>query len=216
MKAALFDCDGTMLDSMPMWTNLSMDVMADYGIDLPREVERQTASMSHLDAARFYADKYFNGQHVEDLQKTFSDHLYRSYHEELQLKPGVHDLLDKLHARGIPMAVASSTDESLLLDCFDRLDLRGYFQFIQTVDNCGYSKDSDGYFETAAKAFGLPPQEIVLFDDALYAIERAKRCGLVTVAVEDADNADQMDLIKAAGDYFISNANEVDLEALFG
>lgn len=216
MKAALFDCDGTMLDSMPMWTNLSMDVMADYGIDLPREVERQTASMSHLDAARFYAKKYFNGQHVEDLQKRFSDHLYRAYHEQLQLKPGVRNLLDELHSRGIPMAVASSTDEALLLDCFDRLNLRSYFQFVQTVDNCGYSKDSDGYFATAVRAFGLRPQEIVFFDDALYAIKRAKACGLVTVAVEDADNADQMDLIKASGDYFISNAAQVDVEALFG
>lgn len=215
MKAALFDCDGTMLDSMPMWLNLATDVLASYGVKLPREVERQTACMSYLDASKFYADYFFEGEHVEALRRSFSDHLYHAYHDELCLKPGVRELLDALHARGIPMAVASSTDESLLLNCFDRLNLRGYFKFIQTVDNSGHSKDSDAYFDLAARSFGMAPGEIVLFDDALYALERARRCGFVTVAVEDITNEDQMEEIRTAGDYFVSHADQVDVEALF-
>ena len=185
MKYALFDCDGTLLDSMPMWINLATDVMASYGVDLPREAERETASMSHEDAAKFYADTFLNGVGAEELAKKFSATLEENYSERLALKPHVREVLDALRERGVPMAVASSTDAYLLEMCLKRLGLRDYFLFVQTVDNSGHSKNSDAYFKLACEKLGCAPEDVLFFDDALYALERARKNGLVTVAVQD-------------------------------
>lgn len=215
MKYALFDCDGTLLNSMPMWINLATDVLASYGVDLPREAERETASMSHEDAAKFYADTFLDGKGAEELAKTFSDTLERNYSEVLQLKPHVREVLDQLRAKNIPMAVASSTDAYLLEMCLKRLGLRDHFLFVQTVDNSGFSKNSDEYFQLAAKKLGCAPGDILFFDDALYALERAKKNGLMTVAVQDDTQMDHDAEIRAVGDYYINDFADIEIDRWF-
>lgn len=215
MKYALFDCDGTLLDSMPMWINLATDVLASYGVDLPREAERETASMSHEDAAKFYADTFLDGKGAEELAKTFSDTLERNYSEVLQLKPHVREVLDQLRAKNIPMAVASSTDAYLLEMCLKRLGLRDHFLFVQTVDNSGFSKNSDEYFQLAAKKLGCEQGDILFFDDALYALERAKKNGLMTVAVQDDTQMDHDAEIRAVGDYYINDFADIEIDRWF-
>ena len=215
MKYALFDCDGTLLDSMPMWINLATDVLASYGVNLPREAERETASMSHEDAAKFYADSFLDGKGAEELAKTFSDTLERNYSEVLQLKPHVREVLDQLRAKNIPMAVASSTDAYLLEMSLKRLGLRDHFLFVQTVDNSGFSKNSDEYFQLAAKKLGCAPGDILFFDDALYALERAKKNGLMTVAVQDDTQMDHDAEIRAVGDYYINDFADIEIDRWF-
>lgn len=215
MKYALFDCDGTLLDSMPMWINLATDVMASYGVDLPREAERETASMSHEDAAKFYADTFLNGVGAEELAKKFSATLEENYSERLALKPHVREVLDALRERGVPMAVASSTDAYLLEMCLKRLGLRDYFLFVQTVDNSGHSKNSDAYFKLACEKLGCAPEDVLFFDDALYALERARKNGLVTVAVQDDTQMDHDAEIHAAGNYYINDFSKIKIDEWF-
>lgn len=212
MKYALFDCDGTLLDSMPMWLNLATDVMAGYGVDLPREAERETASMSHEDAAKFYADTFLDGKGAEELAHKFTETLEKNYRERLALKPHVREVLDALRKKGVPMAVASSTDAYLLEMCLKRLGLLDYFLFVQTVDNSGYSKNSDDYFRHACDKLGCAPEDVLFFDDALYALERAKKNGLVTVAVQDDTQMDHDAEIHAAGVHYINDFSEVNLD----
>lgn len=215
MKYALFDCDGTLMDSMEMWVNLASDVLKRYGVDLPREVERETASMSHKDAAIFYADKFLNGEKAEELERTFTEVLEENYREKLTLKPHVADVLQKLSEQKIPMAVASSTDENLLLLGLERLGLLPYFQFVQTVDNTGFSKNSDDYFKLVCEKFGCKPEDILFFDDALYALERAKKNGLVLVGVQDDTNTDHEEAIRQVSDYYINDFSEIDIDTWF-
>ena len=215
MKYALFDCDGTLLDSMSMWVNLATDVLKGYGVDLPRSAERETASMSHEDAAQYYADRFLGGKGAKELEQTFTKTLERNYGERLMLKPHVRETLDTLYARGITMAVASSTNEYLLEMCFKRMDLGKYFKFIQTVDNSGYSKNSDEYFHIAAKKLNATPDQILFFDDALYALERAKKNGFEIVAVQDDTNDDHDEAIRALADHYISDFNQVKIDEWF-
>lgn len=215
MKYALFDCDGTLMDSMPMWVNLATDVLRGYGVELPRNIERETASMSHKDAAKFFADRFLNGEGAEALLQSFSQTLEKNYGEILALKPTVKEVLEKMYARHIPMAVASSTDENLLELGLQRVGIRSYFSFVQTVDNTGFSKDSDEYFQQAAKRLGCVCEDIIFFDDALYAIERAKKNGLTVVGVQDDSNIDQDAQIRAAADHYITRFEEIDLDAWF-
>lgn len=215
MKYALFDCDGTLMDSMPMWVNLATDVLRGYGVDLPRNAERETASMSHKDAAQYFADRFLNGEGAEALLQAFNQTLEKNYSELLPLKAGVKEVLEEMRTRNIPMAVASSTDENLLALGLNRLGIREYFQFVQTVDNTGFSKNSDEYFQIAAQRLGCQCEDIVFFDDALYAIERAKKNGLTVVGVQDDSNEDHDAQIRAAADYYITHFDEIPLDEWF-
>lgn len=215
MRYALFDCDGTLLDSMPMWLNLATDVLASYGVDLPREAERETASMSHEEAAQFYADTFLDGKGADELAARFSKTLEMNYGERLALKPHVREVLDTLKARGIPMAVASSTDAYLLEMCLERLGLCDYFQFVQTVDNSGFSKNSDEYFQRACDQLGCAPKDVLFFDDALYALERAKKNGLRIVAVQDDTQSDHDAEIRAISDHYINDFSEILIDEWF-
>lgn len=208
MHHLLFDCDGTLLDSMWMWESLARNVLKEQGIDLPIEEDRKTASMSHEAACQYYADIYFEGQKADVLLQEFDRVLNDQYQNHLQLKPHVRDVLDRLHEANIPMAIASSTDERLLKMVFERLELMPYFRFIQSVDNAGHSKDSEAYYHLAAERFGVPLSEMVFFDDALYALTRAKSVGLTTVGVADATTEDVADLIKSVSDYYIEDFSQ--------
>lgn len=214
MPYLLFDCDGTLLDSMEMWESLSFRVLKSHGVDLPIEEDRNTASMSHRTACQYYADKYFQGQKADVLLDEFNRVLEDNYGHHLQLKDHVRDILDSLYAAKIPMAIASSTDERLLRMAFERLDMLKYFQFIQSVDNAGHSKDSDAYYHLAAERFGTSLDNMLFFDDALYALKRASQVGLPTVAVADPSNEDHRDLIKAVADYYINDFSELPLAKL--
>ena len=113
------------------------------------------------------------------------------------------------------MAVASSTDAYLLEMCLKRLGLRDYFLFVQTVDNSGHSKNSDAYFKLACEKLGCAPEDVLFFDDALYALERARKNGLVTVAVQDDTQMDHDAEIHAAGNYYINDFSEIKIDEWF-
>lgn len=212
MHYLLFDCDGTLMDSMWMWDTLANNVLKNHGIDLPKEEDRKTASMSHKTACQYYSDLFFNGEKADILLQEFDQVLTDQYQNHLQLKPYVKDVLNALYEAEIPMAVASSTDERLLLLAFERLDLLKYFRFVQTVDNSGHSKDSDAYYHLAAERFGTSLSNMVFFDDALYALKRAKSVGLTTYAVADPCTTDLTDKIKAISDHYLEDFSQFPLE----
>lgn len=210
----LFDCDGTLVDSMNMWVNLAKESLKPFGIDLPRENERVTASMSHWDACQYYSKHFLNGEHGEDLYNTFNRILFENYSSIIPLKAHVRETLLKLKADGHHLAVGTSTDENLIHLLLKRLDIFNLFDFIQTVDNSGYSKDSVAYYENAAKQFGQPIQDIIFFDDALYALKRSKEAGMKTIGVYEALNEDHLPEIKAVSDHFIHDFSEVNTPLL--
>lgn len=211
MAYLLFDFDGTLADSMEMWRTMATKVLKTYGIDLPIEEDRATASMSHQTACQYYADKYLDGQGADKLLADFNAILEKSYGETLELKAHVRPVLDQLKAAGVPMAIASSTDERLLRMAVDRFGLQDHFVFIQSVDNAGHSKDSAEYYQLAADRFGAQLEDMTFFDDALYAVKRAESTGLKTIAVYDPANKDQWEDIKAAASGFIQDFSEFPL-----
>lgn len=212
MAYLLFDFDGTLVDSMEMWRSTGKDVMKKRGIDLSLEEDRVTASMSHQQSSVYFADKYLGGKGAEELLKEFNTVLEDSYANHIDLKPHVREVLDALKKARVPMAIASSTDERLLRMAVDRLGLSDHFQFIQSVDNSGHSKDSPEYYELAAERFATTLDQMLFFDDALYAIKRAESVGLKTIAVYDPSQEDEIDEIKAAASGFIQDFSDFPLD----
>lgn len=106
------------------------------------------------------------------------------------------------------MAVATTGERMLVEAAFERLGIREFFQDIYTCTETGAGKDRPKIYQLAAEALQAWPEEILVFEDALYAIRTAAKAGFVTVGVEDPYNAPDKEAIRETADYYIEELAE--------
>ena len=146
---------------------------------------------------------------LETLVVNFLLEIVREFYEQkAPLKPGAEALLRKLKAQDISMAVATTGERMLVEAAFERLGIREFFQGIYTCTETGAGKDRPKIYQLAAEALQARPEEVLVFEDALYAIRTAAKAGFVTVGVEDPYNASDKEEIRKTADYYIEELAE--------
>ena len=200
-RFAIFDMDGTLVDSMGYWHRLAEDYLVQKGIeDFPADFPQRLMSMTMTQGAELMietfglsetADKLIDAQHA-----IMADH----YRRDIPLKPGVRAYLQRLQEQGVQMCVASATAEPLMEACLTRLDVRDYFRFILSCESIGVSKERPDIYHLAAQQFGAKPGEIAVFEDALHAVKTAKGAGYYVVAVYDENGKDRWKEMKGLAD----------------
>jgi len=131
------------------------------------------------------------------------------YKYQVGLKDGVSEFLAK--CRHIRMCIATATDRYLVEYALKRLNIDEYFKFIITSAEVGSSKQSPDIYIKAAELLKLPICDIVVFEDALHAIESSKKAGFYTVGVHEAVFDKDMDKIIQKADCYVINLNEFEV-----
>ena len=180
---AIFDMDGTLIDSMGFWEHLATDYLHSKGIQrIPEEILEQIEPMTMSESAALFQQVFgLNGNIEAEMNAMMDDH----YRKDIPLKPGVREYLQKLYTRGIRMCVASATAEHLMESCLTRLGVRDYFEFLLSCETVGAGKQSSLVYQEAARRLGACPSEIAVYEDALYALQTAKKAGFHVVGVYD-------------------------------
>lgn len=197
MKAIAFDFDGTLLDSMGMWRNLGKNYLASRGIPLTEEVAKKINTMSLTMSSQFFKDHFNFTETVEDIYGEMGHILMRGYAHELDLKEGAMEVLEACKKKGIPLVLATATNEDFVRPALERLGLTDSFLFIQTCDNTGIEKGDPAYYRLLCQRLDLAPEEITFLDDAPYALKAAKEVGLVTIGVKDKFNQETWNQVVA-------------------
>lgn len=215
MKGAIFDLDGTLLDSMWLWESLAENYLLSIGIKPPKNLSESLKDLT-LREASIYIKKRFNIKKTfeeinEDMEKLLADF----YGNHLQLKPYVLDILKEFNNKKIKMAIATATDEHLVSMALNRHGIKEYFEFIQTAENVGLSKSQPKFFEMAINRIGLKSEEVWVFEDALHCIVSAKKVGLKIVAVKDKSALDNLEEIKRMADIFIEDFSQLEVDKLW-
>lgn len=215
MKGAIFDLDGTLLDSMWLWASLADNYLLSIGIEPPKDLGESLKDLT-LREASTYMKKRFNIKKTfeeinEDMEKLLADF----YGKRLQLKPYVLDILKEFNSKKIKMAIATATDEHLVTMALNRHDIKDYFEFIQTAENVGLSKSQPKYFKIAINRLGLKSEEVWVFEDALHCIVSAKKAGLKIVAVKDKSALDDLEKIKKLADIYIEDFSQLEVDKLW-
>ncbi len=130
------------------------------------------------------------------------------YEDEVQLKPGVEQVIKLLASKDIPMIIATSSDSACVTAGLKRLGVWSYFKGILTCSDIGKGKTEPDIYLAAAKEIGSKPSETVVFEDALHAIVTAKNAGFITVGIYDSYNQDEEKIRKIA-DFYYKNWDEV-------
>jgi len=201
IKGAIFDLDGTILDSMFIWDTIGEDYLRFLGKE-PKENLKETFKTFTLEqAAQYYRENYEVTLSVNDIVDGVNKMVKRYYAETVKLKPGIEEFLEKLKAKGVKMCIATVTDKHLVEPALGRLGVRDYFSEIFTCSEVGHSKEEPHIYREAQKHLNTEKGETVVFEDALHALKTAKADGFVAIGVFDIHEENQGEFKRMADCY---------------
>ncbi len=202
IRGAIFDVDGTLLDSMFIWDTIGEAYLRSIGYQPKENLNETFKNMSLHQAARYYQTEYGVTQSIDEIMDGVNAMLERYYRFEVPLKPGVAELLERLRQDGIKLCIATATDRHLVEAALDRCGVLSCFGEIFTCNEVGHGKDEPDIFEAALRFLGTEKSETVVFEDSLYAIRTAKETGFPVAAVYDSHEKEQ-DKVRLLADIYL-------------
>ena len=201
IKGAIFDMDGTLVDSMVYWRHLATEFLESKGVQhIAQDILERIKPMTMTESAALFIEEYGLSGTPESVAVEMNAMMDEHYRRDIPLKPGVQVYLDALHRRGVTMCVASATAEELMDACLTRLGVAQCFSFLLSCETVGAGKSRPDVYWEAAKRLGAQPEEIAVYEDALYAAKTAKSAGFYTIAVQDDSNQPHWETLTALAD----------------
>ncbi len=207
IKGAIFDMDGTIVDSMGMWYSLYAEYLKEASIPLTDELEKFLESASiPMAAARFAESVIPRSADVicNELFSRVSDY----YLNHATTKANAEKLIRTFYENGVKMCVATATESDMAKNALERLDLLKYFDGIFSCKDIKIEKNKPDIYLFALSNLGTKMSETVVFEDAHYAVKTAKNAGFYVVAIED-ETVVKKEQVKALADKYIKDYDEL-------
>ena len=201
-KYAIFDMDGTLVDSMGCWNRLTEEYLHGKGItDVPQEILDRTAVMTTRETLEVFERELGVRDTPEAMERALWSAMAEHYRRDIPLKPGVRAYLETLRAKGVKMCVVSATPLELMELCLETLGVRDMFAFLLSCNTLGTSKERPDIYNAAAQKLGVERHcDAAVYEDALSAGRTAKAAGYYLVAVADPDAAAGWEELKRLAD----------------
>ena len=204
IRGAIFDVDGTLLDSLSIWDTVAEDYLRSLGIE-PRENLAETFKTFSLEqSAEYCRSVYGVKQSVKEIMDGIDAMMETFYRQTAPLKPGAAEFLRALAQNGVKMAVATATDRHLIEAALMRCGVRAYFLDMFTCTSVGKSKNEPDIYRAAREALGTKKEDTWVFEDAYHAAKTAADDGFPVAALFDASEDEQDALKKTANLYLRS------------
>ena len=204
-KAVIFDLDGTLCDSMWVWTDIDRSFFDSRGIEVDEsELQHAIEGMSFSETAEYFVATYPLPETAEELMDLWNEMALKRYQTDVQLKVGVRDYLDFLRGRGFKLAIATSNSRRVVETFLNVQGIADYFSAIATSCEVHAGKPApDVYLETAKK-LDTDPADCLVFEDLLMGIEAGQNAGMTVCTVDDDYSHFEWDKKKAKADYAIT------------
>lgn len=208
-KAVLFDLDGTLVDSMWVWSQIDIDYLGARGISVPPGLQQAVEGMAFTEVAVYFKERFGIADSVETIKNQWQEMAMEQYSHQVPLKPGAGAFLSYLKERDFRLAVASSNALSLIEAALKGHGIRQYFDCIITSCEVAKGKPAPDVYLEAAKRVGAAPADCLVFEDIVPGILAGKAAGMQVCAVYDKYSLFQENEKRASADYYIETYTQV-------
>lgn len=210
IEAIIFDIDGTLADSMGVWTKIDDLFLEKYGLTEPEDFHEGMEGKSYSETAQYFLDLFPTLTHTrEELEEEWFHMAYDMYEHEVMLKPGVYEFICQMKAQGMKLGVATSNNRELAEiflkahDVFEKLDA------MWTAGEAGAGKPAPNVYLRVAEQLGVSSEHCLVFEDVPMGILAGKNAGMKVCAVEDWFSKKQEEKKRELADYYIQDYTDI-------
>jgi len=187
IKTVIFDFDGIIIDSEPLWMEAEIKVFKSVGVDLTPDLCRQTTGLNTQDSIQYWFNVYqWPGKSRFMLYKEIMENILQLIVEKVELKEGFQEVLQLMVDKQLPLAVASSSPVKLITAALKKFHLTEYFRIINSGDHEDIGKPHPAIYLGAARKMGVEPVHCLAFEDSFNGAISAKAARMKLVAVPDS------------------------------
>lgn len=206
-KAIIFDLDGTLIDSMNVWSDIDKEFFKMHDLPFEEDYQKEIGHKGLKEIAAYTKTRYNLKESEDEIISIWLDMAKEAYAYKIPLKEGVKSFLEYLQSKNIKMGIATSNSLELTESVLKHHDIYKYFSKVVTVNELKTNKGSPDIYLHISNSFGLTPNECIVFEDLLTGIKTAKKAGYKVVGVKEISSLDKEKEIREIADLYISNYN---------
>ncbi len=197
IKAAVFDLDGVLIDSEPVWEQVRRGLVAERGGHWAPDAQRTIMGMSTQEWARYLSEDLGVGLPPDEVAALVVDRMAARYREHLPLLPGAVEAVHRLAARW-PLGLASSSPPVLIETVLEAAGLRSYFQVTMSTERVRHGKPAPDIYLAVTARLGVPPAACAAVEDSSNGLRSAAAAGLHVIAIPHPRYPPDPDALAAA------------------
>ena len=182
MNYSIFDVDGTILDSMEVWNTLASQYVQSLGMVPEKNLDEIVSDMSLEQSATYLKNHYKINKQEERIISEVLSFISDFYEYEVNLMPGFKEFISHYDSINV---IGTSCDEELVKIALNRLAVLNYFEDIITCSKVNKSKNDPDFYLACAQVLKQRPEDIVVFEDADYCIDVARKIGFKVIKIKD-------------------------------
>jgi len=204
----LFDFDGTLVDSMPIYAAMMLGILEENGIPHEKDIIKVTTPLGYPGTAKLFHDMGLD-RPVEEIIAVMNERAVKAYTYDVPAKEHVIAALRRLKARGDGLHILTASPHAMLDPCLKRLGIWDLFINVWSCDDFAATKADPDIYRMAAEKIGRPADEIWFLDDNLGADRTAKEAGMRVCGVYDDSSKEYADEIRSAADAYIEDFSQI-------
>lgn len=208
-KGAIFDMDGTLMDSMWMWKDIDLEYLGRFGIEMPENLQREIEGMSMTETAVYFRQTFGITDSVEKMQNDWNEMAIEFYRSRVPLKKGVRELLGQMKERGMKIGIATSNSVELTRECLAANGVEELFDTVRTAKDVPRGKPSPDIYLSVTREWNMDPRDIIVFEDIPNGALAGKRAGMEVTAVEDEYALPRREELIRIADHYIRDFTEI-------
>jgi len=208
MKKYLFDFDGTLVDSMPTFVKVMLDVLDKNNIKYTNDIVKIITPLGYEGAAKYFISLGVK-KPLEDLILEMKEKAFNEYAYNILAKEGVINTLIKLKEKGNSLNILTASPQIVLVPCLKRLNIYHLFDNVWSCDDFNTTKADPNIYKMVAQKLKINTSDIIFLDDNINGLKTAKKTGVIIYGVYDETSKEYEEDIKKIADKYIYNFKEL-------
>lgn len=207
-NGAIFDLDGTLLDSLHVWEDIDVRFLEKYGHRATPDYTREVTMLGFRKAAEYTVERYALSASPEEVIREWNEMSEEAYARTIQLKPGAREYLLSLRDHGVRLGIATALDPSRVRDVLVNNSVYDLFSSQTTLHEVSRGKGFPDIYLLEAQKLGIPPDQITVYEDLLLGVRGAKAGGFTVCGVYDSYTGEDWQEIVRLADRIIVDYRE--------